>query len=86
MVVLGVHARFFFRAVPDTEIDALMSALGDGLFSIGIPKDSVLSYETQIKAGKFVVIAHGNRDEVDQARTVLTGATHHEGKAHGCCA
>ncbi len=63
-----------------------MSALGAGLFSIGIPKDSVLSYETQIKAGKFVVIAHGMRDEVDKARTVLAGATHHEGKTHGCCA
>jgi hypothetical protein len=63
-----------------------MSALGAALFSIGIPKDSVLSYETQIKAGKFVVIAHGTRDEMDKARTVLAGATHHEGKAHNCCA
>lgn len=62
-----------------------MSALGAGLFSIGIPKDSVLSYETQIKAGKFVVIAHGTRDEVEKGRTVLTRATHYEGKAHSCC-
>ena len=63
-----------------------MSALGAGLFSIGIPKDSVLSYETQIKAGKFVVIAHGRRDELAKGRAVLGGATQYEGKAHSCCA
>jgi hypothetical protein len=63
-----------------------MSALGAGLFSIGIPKDSVLSYETQIKAGKFVLIAHGTPDEIDKARAVLADATHHEGKKQGCSA
>jgi hypothetical protein len=60
-----------------------MSALGAGLFSIGIPKDSVLSYETQIKAGKFVVIAHGTSDELFKGRTVLAGATQYGGKAYG---
>jgi hypothetical protein len=63
-----------------------MSALGAGLFSIGIPKDSVLSYETQIKAGKFVVIAYGTRDELANGRAVLAEATQYEGKAHSCCA
>jgi uncharacterized membrane protein len=63
-----------------------MSALGAGLYSIGIPKDSVLKYETQIKAGKFVVIAHGTRDDVAKSRTVLLEAEHHDGKARNCCA
>ena len=63
-----------------------MSALGAGLFSIGIPRDSVLSYETQIKAGKFLVIAHGTRDELANGRAVLAGATQYEGQAHSCCA
>jgi hypothetical protein len=62
-----------------------MSALGAGLFSIGIPKDSVLSYETQIKAGKFAIIAHGTSDEVEKGRTALAGATHYEGAKHACC-
>ena len=62
-----------------------MSALGAGLYSIGIPKDSVLTYETQIKAGKFVVIAHGTRDEVDKSRAILRGSEYHDGKTHNCC-
>src|SRR5579862_754221 len=63
-----------------------MSALGAGLYSVGIPKDSILNYETQIKAGKFVVIAHGPASEVDKTRTILSDAASHSGTAHNCCA
>jgi hypothetical protein len=63
-----------------------MSALGAGLYGIGIPKDSVLNYETQIKAGKFVVIAHGTRDEVAKSKTILLGADLHDGTKQNCCA
>jgi len=53
-----------------------LSALGAGLFSIGIPKNSVLDYETALKADKFLVIAHGTADETTRARDILarTGA------------
>ena len=63
-----------------------MSALGAGLYSVGIPKDSILSYETQIKAGKFVVIAHGPRSQVEKSRTILSDAAYHNGTTPGCCA
>ena len=48
-----------------------VSALGAGLFSLGIPKDSVVKYEASIKAGKFLLIAHGTADEVQHARNIL---------------
>jgi hypothetical protein len=47
-----------------------LSAIGAGLYSVGIPKDSVLQYETALKAGKFLRIAHGSKDEVERARSV----------------
>ena len=47
------------------------SALGAGLFSLGIPKDSILKYEESVKAGKFLLIAHGTADEVQRARNIL---------------
>jgi len=48
-----------------------LSALSAGLFSLGIPKNSVVKYETSIKAGKFVLIAHGTAEEAAKARDLL---------------
>jgi hypothetical protein len=51
-------------------------ALGAGLCSIGIPKDSIVKYETALKADQFVVVAHGTVDDVTNAKRILerTGA------------
>jgi hypothetical protein len=48
-----------------------LSALGAGLYSMGVPKDSVLRYETALKADKFLLIAHGGIEEVQRAREIL---------------
>lgn len=48
-----------------------LSALGAALFNIGIPKDEVLRYETELKAGKFMVVYHGPEEEVARARQLL---------------
>ena len=48
-----------------------LSALGAGLYSIGIPKDSIVKYETALKADKFLVIVHGTKDEVTRAADIL---------------
>jgi hypothetical protein len=49
-----------------------LSALGAGLYSLGIPRDSVLNYETAIKADQFLLIAHGTAEEVKKAREIIT--------------
>src|SRR4029453_4238290 len=53
-----------------------LRALGAGLYSIGIPKDSIVEYETALKSDKFLVMAHGTADEVATATRILetTGA------------
>jgi hypothetical protein len=48
-----------------------LSALGAGLYSIGIPKDSVVRYEAALKSDKFLLLAHGTADEVGKARDIL---------------
>lgn len=37
----------------------------------GIPKNSAVKYEASIKAGKFVLVAHGTAEEVAKARDML---------------
>ena len=45
--------------------------VGAGLYSIGIPKDSVVKYEAALKSDKFLVLAHGTTDEVAKAKDIL---------------
>ena len=52
------------------EVGAL-GALGAGLFSIGIPKDSIVKYETALKTDQFLLIAHGTAAEVGQAKDII---------------
>jgi len=47
-----------------------LSALGAWLYSIGVPKDNVLKYETAVKYDKFLVLAHGTADEVAKAKNL----------------
>ena len=51
-----------------------LSALGAGLYSIGIPKNSVVEYEAAVKAGKYVVVAHGTASEAAKAREILNSS------------
>ena len=48
-----------------------VSALGAGLFSTGIPKDSIVKYETALKTDQFLLIAHGTAAEVAKAKDII---------------
>jgi uncharacterized membrane protein len=52
-------------------VGALEGALGAGLYSIGIPKDSVVRYEAALKSDKFLLLAHGTTDEVARAKNIM---------------
>jgi heat induced stress protein YflT len=52
------------------EIGAL-GALGAGLYSIGIPKDSVVKYEAALKTDQFLLIANGTAAEVAKAKDII---------------
>lgn len=71
VVAAGSVVTWIVAALEGAILVGGLSALGAGLFSLGIPKDSIVKYETSIKAGKFLLIAHGTADEVEKARSVL---------------
>ena len=50
-----------------------ISALGAALASIGIPNNSVVKYETEVKNGKILLIAHGTVADVERAKELLDG-------------
>ena len=52
------------------------SAIGAGLVSIGIPKDSVVEYEVALNTDKFLLIVHGSPDQVSHAKAIIEGTQH----------
>jgi uncharacterized membrane protein len=54
-----------------------VSVLAAALYSIGVPNNSSVEYETALKSDRFLVIAHGSADEVAHAKSILmtAGAT-----------
>src|SRR3984957_20064069 len=48
-----------------------LSAIGAGLYGLGIPKDSVVQYELALKTDKFLLIVHGTAPEVEKARDII---------------
>ncbi len=43
------------------------------LLGLGIGKDKVLKYQQNLEAGKYLVVAHGSKEEVNKAREILEG-------------
>lgn len=69
--MLGPLVGWVVGALEGATVGAGIGVVGAALASAGIPKDSVMKYETAVCAGKFVVTAHGSAAEVDQARQIL---------------
>jgi hypothetical protein len=68
ILVAGPLVAWLVGALEGAVVVGGLTALGAGLYSIGIPKDSVVRYETAIKAGQYIVVAHGTADEVVHAK------------------
>ena len=71
IMVFGPLVGWIVGALEGAVVVGGLSALGAGLYSIGIPKDSIVEYETALKSNKFLVIAHGTTDEVAKAKNIL---------------
>jgi hypothetical protein len=71
VVVLGYLASMAIYGIGNAIVVGGLSALGAALYGIGIPKDSVIQYETAVKADSFLVMAHGPAEEIARAKAIL---------------
>jgi hypothetical protein len=83
LLVAGPLASAIIGGLEGAVVVGGLSALGAGLYSIGIPKDSVLKYETAIKSDKYLLVAHGTTDEVRRGAEILEATDAHEVDVHG---
>jgi uncharacterized membrane protein len=71
IVVLGPLAAMLFSGLQGAVTVGGVSALAGALMSVGIPKDSVLRYETALRANKFILMFHGDNQEILRPQEAL---------------
>jgi len=71
VLIAGPLVAWIVGALEGAVMVGGVGAIGAGLYSIGIPKDSVVTYETAIKSDKFLVLAHGTANEVARAKDII---------------
>jgi uncharacterized membrane protein len=71
ILVAGPLVSWIVGALEGAIVVGGLSAVEAGMYSLGIPKDSIVQYETAIKTDKFVLIAHGSMDETTKAKEIL---------------
>jgi hypothetical protein len=74
VVVLGYLAATAVSALESALTVGGLSALGAALYSIGVPKNSVVQYEAAVKTDGFLVMAHGDPAEIARAQALLSTA------------
>lgn len=82
VMVGGPLVSYMIGALEISVITGGLTALGGALASIGIPNDSVIRYETALKADKFILIVHGTLQEVAKAKDILMQNSAEEANVH----
>jgi len=82
IVVLGPLASMVVGARQGAALGGGISAVAGALSALGIPRNSVLRYETAIKAAKFLVAVQGDATSVSRARDLLARAGGHDAQEH----
>jgi len=86
MVVFGPLVTWVVAALEGALVVGSLSTLAAALYSIGIPTDTCLQYESAVKMNRFLVIAHGPAAEAARAKDILetAGAAHIGVHAEAC--
>ncbi len=72
VLAAGPAVAWIVGALEGAVVVGGVSAIGAGLYSIGVPKDSVLEYEIAVKTDRFLLMVHGTADEAARAREILS--------------
>jgi uncharacterized membrane protein len=83
ILVAGPLVGWIIAGLEGAAVVGGVSAVGAGLVSIGIPKDSVVKYDTALKTDKYMLVVHGTPDEVAKAKDIIEGTAHSFYTVHG---
>jgi len=77
IMVMGPLVIGIVSAIEGAVVGGAAGVLAAAITGLGIPADSAVKYELEVKAGKFLVLARGTPEMIESARVVLgkTGAS-----------
>jgi uncharacterized membrane protein len=71
LLVAGPFVNILLGAIEGAALVGGISVLGAALASIGVPKNSIIRYETDLKADKYLLIANGAAEQVARIREII---------------
>lgn len=71
VLVAGPLVAWIVGALEGAVVVGGVSAIGAGLYGMGIPKDSVVQYEMALKTDKFLLMVHGTTTQVEKAKDII---------------
>jgi hypothetical protein len=83
LIVAGSLASAVLGGVEGAVAGAAVSGVLGWLASLGISKQHILKYEQHVRAGRYLVIAHGAAEEVKKAQGILGKTGPAELTVHG---
>ena len=73
VLVAGPVVAWIVGALEGAVVVGGVSAIGAGLYSMGIPKDSIVQYEMALKTDKFLLMVHGTARKWRRRETFIEG-------------
>ena len=83
VLVAGPLVAWIVSALEGAVLVGGLSAVGAGLYSVGVPENSILQYELALKTDKYLVIAHGTGEEAVRAKRIIKGTQATEVHVYG---
>ena len=83
ILVGGPLVSSIVNALEEATVHNGLTPLGSALHTMGIPKSSVINYESALKANKFLLVVHGANGQASEAGEILRKTDPIELAAHG---
>jgi len=71
VLAAGPVVTWIVGALEGAAVFGGLSAIGAGLYGMGIPRDSIVRYELALKTDKFLLMVHGTAAEVERAKSII---------------
>ena len=72
VVIAGPLAAALLAGIEGAVAGAAFGGLAGALVGLGVSKDKAIRYESQLKAGKFLVVLQGDGPQIQRAKSLFT--------------